>query len=250
MTRIPSVFTQTGPVHTAPGISGITAEGNFRPASARIKSGSVPQHPPRIPAPAAASSSIAAAKASASTPYSPVTGSGRPALGLAITGSVVLARISRTMGIISRGPREQLTPTASAPSPSRVLAMDAGVHPVNVRPVLSKLMVTNTGRSVSSLAAIRAARVSVRSLMVSMAIRSAPASAPAFMISLYRVTASSKGRDPSGSTITPRGPTSSPARAPVSAAHSFAIRIPAAITSAVVYPVPFSFRALAPNVLA
>ena len=151
---------------------------------------------------------------------------------------------------MSSGPREQLTPTASTPSPSNTRAMDAGVQPVKVRPVPSKLMVTKTGRSVTSFAASTAARVSARSLMVSMAIRSAPASAPAVMISLYRLTASSKGREPRGSSITPSGPTSRPASAPVSAAHSFAILTPAATSSAVVYSVFFSFRLLAPKVLA
>ena len=64
--------------------------------------------------------------------------------------------------------------------------MDAGVQPVNVRPVASKLIVTNTGRPVVSFAASRAAFASYRSLIVSITTRSAPASAPAFAISAKR----------------------------------------------------------------
>ena len=102
---------------------------------------------------------------------------------MAITGRRVRRRNSRIMGRISLGPREQLMPMASAPSPSSTAAMEATVQPVKVRPFSSKLMVTNTGSSVFSFAASSAARVSFRSVMVSMAIRSAPASAPARIIS-------------------------------------------------------------------
>ena len=38
---------------------------------------------------------------------------------------------------LSRGPREQFTPMASAPMPSRVRAAAAGEHPRKVRPVAS-----------------------------------------------------------------------------------------------------------------
>ena len=53
------------------------------------------------------------------------------------------------------------------------------VVPTKVRPLASKLMVTQTGRSAFSFAASTAALTSYRSLMVSMTIRSAPAAAPA-----------------------------------------------------------------------
>ena len=145
----------------------------------RMKSGSVPQQPPRISAPASARETISPPNSSGPTLYAPVTGSGRPAFGLAITGSDVFIRISRTMPAISAGPRAQLTPTASAPRPSIVRAMEAGVQPVNVRPVASKLIVTNTGSPVFSFTASSAAFASYRSLIVSITARSAPASAPA-----------------------------------------------------------------------
>ena len=84
------------------------------------------------------------------------------------------------------GPREQFRPMASAPRPSRVRAMEATVQPVKVRPSASKDIVTSTGRLVASLAASRAALVSYKSVMVSMAIKSAPAPAPASIISRNR----------------------------------------------------------------
>ena len=49
---------------------------------------------------------------------------------------------------------------ASAPSPSSVRAMEAAVHPVKVRPLSSKDMVTSTGSPVCSLAASSAALAS------------------------------------------------------------------------------------------
>ena len=61
--------------------------------------------------------------------------------------------------------------------------MEATVQPVKVRPVSSKDMVTRTGRSVFSLTASSAALASYRSVMVSMATRSAPAFSPATAIS-------------------------------------------------------------------
>ncbi len=70
-------------------------------------------------------------------------------------------------------------PMASAPRPVRVRAIAGTEQPVKVRPFSSKVMVQRTGRLVFSLAASRAARVSPRSVIVSMAIRSAPAASPA-----------------------------------------------------------------------
>ena len=48
--------------------------------------GEVPQQPPRMVAPASRQRTRAAANSSGPMPYSPVAGSGRPALGLAMTG--------------------------------------------------------------------------------------------------------------------------------------------------------------------
>ena len=72
-----------------------------------------------------------------------------------------------------------MMPMASAPSPVRVRAIAATEQPVKVRPPPSKVMVQRTGRLEFSLAASRAARASARSVIVSMAMRPAPASAPA-----------------------------------------------------------------------
>ena len=84
---------------------------------------------------------------------------------------------------LSRGPREQLMPTTSAPRLVRVTAAAAGSVPRKVRPSSPKVMVTNTGKLVRSFAASRAALASLRSLMVSIRIRSAPAVAPASITS-------------------------------------------------------------------
>ena len=62
--------------------------------------------------------------------------------------------------------------------------MAGTVTPTKVRPVASKVMVTQTGSLVFSLAANTAALTSYRSLMVSKITRSAPACSPAMTISL------------------------------------------------------------------
>lgn len=61
--------------------------------------------------------------------------------------------------------------------------MAGTVTPTKVRPVASKVIVTQTGRRVFSFAASTAALTSYRSLIVSMTMRSAPASSPAVIIS-------------------------------------------------------------------
>ena len=96
-------------------------------------------------------------------------------------GLSVQRRSSRASATSSRGPTEQLKPMASTPSPSSVSAMAGTVTPVNVRPFSPKVMVTHTGRSVHSRAASTAAFTSYKSLMVSMTMRSAPASCPRFI---------------------------------------------------------------------
>ena len=69
---------------------------------------------------------MAAANWSAVMSYPAPPGSGRPALGLTIMGRAVHRVSSSTRAGISRGPREQLTPMASAPMPSSVSAAQAG----------------------------------------------------------------------------------------------------------------------------
>ena len=68
--------------------------------------------------------------------------------------------ISSTMSPNSFGPREQLTPKASTPNPSKVRTIDNGVHPVKVLLFFSKVIVQNTGRFVFSFAAKIAALAS------------------------------------------------------------------------------------------
>ena len=77
---------------------------------------------------------MASANSSAVMSYPAPPGSGRPALGFTEMGRVVHFVSSSTRGGISRGPREQLTPMASAPIPSRVRAAAAGEWPRKVRP--------------------------------------------------------------------------------------------------------------------
>ena len=137
---------------------------------------------------------------------------------------------------------------ASAPRPSSVRAMEATVQPVKVRPDASKDMVTNTGRAEFSFAASRAALVSYRSVMVSMAMRSAPAAAPASTISRNSSYALSKGRVPMGSSSSPSGPTSSATSASLPDAALLAIATAAATVSSTPRPHLASFRPLAPKV--
>ena len=224
-----------------------------RPSSAsrtrRMYSGVVPQQPPKMVAPASRQARRARAKSSGSMWYRPSTGSGRPALGLAITGRRVFSHSSCTRGRRRSGPREQFRPMASAPNPSRVRAMEGMVQPVKVRPEASKDMVTKAGRPAASFTASRAALASYRSVMVSITARSAPARAPASAASRKRAQASSKDRLPMGSSSSPRGPRSRATRAPDSSAASRAFRTAAATTCSTLWPEPASLRALAPKVL-
>ncbi len=101
-----------------------------------------------------------AANSSGPTRYSPVAGSGNPALALAIIGKVVHLDNSSISGLNSLGPIEQFIPMASAPRPSNVRAME-GIHvPVNVLRLSSNVMEQITGRSEFSLAASNAALIS------------------------------------------------------------------------------------------
>ena len=87
---------------------------------------------------------------------------------------MVYSLISLIISSISFGPKEQFTPKASTPNPSSVIAILPGVHPVNVLPSASKLIVQNTGKLVFSFAAKIAALISYKSVIVSIKIKSAP----------------------------------------------------------------------------
>ena len=146
--------------------------GTARPLHAairRMKSGVVPQQPPMTETPMATNFSVQAANSSSERSYTvfPPTRRGRPLLGWTMTGSSVAANSLRTMGASSLGPSEQLTPSASTPSPSKSSATISGVEPVSVRPLPSKVAVANTGLSVCSLRASTHALSSYRSDKVS-----------------------------------------------------------------------------------
>ena len=145
-------------------------------ARAFINSGFVPQHPPTIVAPIFTNSDTPSKNCSAVILYTvcPFSMSGSPALGCTITGTLALLIIFSTIGFNCSGPREQLTPTASAPKPCNVTTILSGKHPVKLLPFSSKVIVVNTGKSVFSLAASKAAFISYRSIIVSIIIKSAP----------------------------------------------------------------------------
>ena len=156
-------------------------------ASFLIYSGPVPQQPPKIPAPALTNSFISRAKASASISYtvSPwLLRLGIPALGLAITGIVTTLEMAAISPAIWSGPVEQLAPTAHAPSFSSVIAAVAGSVPNSVLPSGSKVRVAITGRLQVSFAAISAALVSCRLIIVSTTRISTPSSESSFTCSL------------------------------------------------------------------
>ena len=138
---------------------------------------------------------------------------------------------------------------ASAPIPVRVRAMEAADTPVKVRPFSSKLMVTRTFLSEFSFAAIRAALVSERSVMVSITIRSA--SLPALTISENISMASSNERSPPGSMRRPKGPMSRAQKQGLSIflQADLANPTPSLTTSSTVYPLSVSLKRFAPKVL-
>ena len=107
-----------------------------------------------------------------------------------------------------------------------------------------------TGRLLFSFAASSAARASCKSVMVSMAMRSAPAFTPARTISANISTAASKGSVPKGSKSSPRGPMSSATFAGVPSQAFWAALMADRTTSSTVTPCFASLRRLAPKVLA
>jgi len=74
-----------------------------------------------------------------------------------ISGNETASRIASKRGFICSGPVEQFTPNASAPNFSNVTAAVSTSVPNSALPSASKVMVTITGRSQVSLAAIKAA---------------------------------------------------------------------------------------------
>ena len=92
---------------------------------------------------------------------------------------------------------------ADAPSFSRTTAAVFASVPYSVFPSPSKVRVTITGSWQTSFAAIKAARVSCRLIMVSTAIRSTPASQVMRICSRYTETSSSKSIFPMGASCSP-----------------------------------------------
>ncbi len=105
-------------------------------------------------------------------------------MGLAMTGTSTQETMSAITCSIWAGPVEQLAPMAAAPRDSSTMAAVFASVPYNVLPFASKVMVTITGRSQTSLAAISAALASARLIMVSTTSRSTPASRRAVICSL------------------------------------------------------------------
>ena len=98
--------------------------------------------------------------------------------------------------------------------------MSEPVTPIMVRPAVSKLMVTATGRSQAALAPRTAASASLRSLMVSIHNRSAPPSASPR-------ACSAKASSHAWADTAPRGSSSSPV-GPIDPATSMARPVPSA----------------------
>ena len=146
-------------------------------ATAAICTGSEPQQPPTIPAPASMSFPICDANSSGVMSYTvaPPTSFGIPAFGFAMIGISATDAISSTIATIVSGPAEQFTPTASAPSDCKTTIAAFGVVPYIVLLSPAKVIVTITGKSQVSLTASTAARHSCRLIMVSTTNKSTPA---------------------------------------------------------------------------
>ena len=111
-------------------VGGVKGRGRHLSTRARMCSGVVPQQPPSPWAPRPATASMRAANSSGpmSNTVRPPAVRGSPALGLTTTGTEAQSSSSRTMGSIWAGPRPQLAPRASTPSPSS-RATAAGTSP-------------------------------------------------------------------------------------------------------------------------
>ena len=130
--------------------------------TAEMYSGVVPQHPPimRTPLPIRALTSSANSSGDTLNTVLPSLISGNPAFGISKTGTDAYSRSSSTTPVSCFGPSEQFAPIASAPMPSSIATIAAGVAPVIKRLSLPYAFETNTGREEFSLAAKRAALVS------------------------------------------------------------------------------------------
>ena len=111
------------------------------------------------------------------------------------------------IGYNSFGPKEQFTPMTSAPKPSNVLITISGVEPVRVLPDLSNVIVINTGLSLFSFTASKAALASYKSVKVSN-IYPSTKSFEYKTTSLNASYASSNDKLPIGFSIAPVGPIS------------------------------------------
>ncbi len=125
-----------------------------------------------------------------------------------------------------------MAPTTAAPIASMTSAADSGGVPVKVRPVESKVIWAITGiPGARSRQARSAARISLRSAIVSMMMKSGRAMANASACSANCSYASSKLTSPRGSTNAPSGPTEAATSAPRPDAARLAISTPARLIS-------------------
>ena len=155
----------------------------------------------------------------------PSTYLGMPALPLEMIGRVVpCAANPSTVRRISEAPVPQLAPYASGAGSksSTSLAISAEVTPIMVRPAVSKLMVPHQGIS-ASLNASAAARNSSGAEIVSSHSTSTPPSFRASACSWNISTARAWLSSPTGSMISPVGPTE-PATAILRSARSATLR--------------------------
>src|SRR6056297_2709161 len=178
--------------------------------NALICFGVVPQQPPTIEAFALISSIISLEKScgeKSKTVLSPKS-VGIPALGFAIIGVEEIFSILFTISTSPLGPLEQLPPSASTPSPSKVIASDSGVVPEKVLKLSSKLILAKMGKLLFSFAAKIAAFSSSKSVNVSIYIKSTLEVSKKLICSAKRSYASSNFIVPYGSRSCPIGPIS------------------------------------------
>ena len=157
--------------------------------------------------------------------------------------SVALSRRS-TMGASSSGPSEQLTPSASTPSPSNRSATISGVEPVSVRAPASNVTVAYTGLSECSFRASTQAFNSYRSEKVS-TIYPPTMSEVRRAISANASYASSKVSVPTGARSAPVGPRSKNTSLPAARAFSTAARTSVSSGYFPLYLIRFSPKELA-----
>ncbi len=160
--------------------------GRARTASTtrRRCSGVVPQHPPTSPRPNSPTNCVCAAASSSGVsgyvaPFGPSTG--RPALGMHVTGISACRDRWRRCSLISAGPVAQLRPIASTSSACSVVSAAPISEPMSMVPVVSTVTctITGTSRPTSRIALrdpVTAAFAWSRSWLVSTRIASTPPS--------------------------------------------------------------------------